>query len=283
MKKILVPVDFSESAANALRYALELNRHFSAKITLLYVFDMQVAINILPPELNENYIDFVRGFEEDLQHFLDKYSKEYSGYEYEIKVLAGEDNRVIVRYAATEKADLIIIGNKGVGGLRKWFFGSVAKYVLTHSPIPVIAIPVGFSFDKIRSILLASDFLEEISGEQHAFLTGFADKLKADIDLVHVNSNGLFKNPKKESIFRYLQLQFNKNPHLLTVEKEQDVDMAIKNFMEAHNTGLTVIIPHEHMMLDSMLSVNHTERLMALLEQPLMTIPSMERQNNVPA
>ena len=121
MKKILVPVDFSESAANALRYALELNRHFSAKITLLYVFDMQVAINILPPELNENYIDFVRGFEEDLQHFLDKYSKEYSGYEYEIKVLAGEDNRVIVRYAATEKADLIIIGNKGVGGLRKWF------------------------------------------------------------------------------------------------------------------------------------------------------------------
>ena len=59
--------------------------------------------------------------------------------------------------------------------------------------------------------------------------------------------------------------------------------MAIKNFMEAHNTGLTVIIPHEHMMLDSMLSVNHTERLMALLEQPLMTIPSMERQNNVPA
>ena len=28
---------------------------------------------------------------------------------------------LIVRYAATEKADLIIIGNKGVGGLRKWF------------------------------------------------------------------------------------------------------------------------------------------------------------------
>ena len=91
-------------------------------------------------------------------------------------------------------------------------FGSVAKYVLTHSPIPVIAIPVGFSFDKIRSILLASDFLEEISDEQHAFLTGFADKLKADIDLVHVNSNGLFKT-QKESIFRYLQLQFNKKIH----------------------------------------------------------------------
>ena len=32
-------------------------------------FDMQVAINILPPELNENYIDFVRGFEEDCNIF----------------------------------------------------------------------------------------------------------------------------------------------------------------------------------------------------------------------
>ena len=33
--------------------------------------------------------------------------------------------------------------------------------------------------------------------------------------------------------------------------------MAIKNFMEAHNTGLTVIIPHEHMMPDSMLSKSY--------------------------
>lgn len=280
MKKILVPVDFSESAANALRYALKLNRYFKAKIVLLYVFDMQIALNILPPEISENYCNYVKGFEDDLRTFLHNLNKGFEEYEYELKVLAGEDNKVIIRYADAEDVDLIILGNKGVGGLRKWFFGSVAQYVLTHSHVPVIAVPVTYTYEKISNVLLASDFMEEISDDQYEFLHHLAHTMNADFDMVHVHKNGdeLFRDPKSESVFRFLQLQFNKNPHLLTVDKNGDVDLAIKHFMEENHAGLTVIIPHEHVMLDSLLSVNHTEKLMAVLECPLMTLPSVGRQ-----
>ena len=75
MNKILVPVDFSESAADALRYALELNRRFFAKIILLYVFDMpKISGGEVLPELELNYKNFAKGFEDDLELFFKKYS-----------------------------------------------------------------------------------------------------------------------------------------------------------------------------------------------------------------
>jgi nucleotide-binding universal stress UspA family protein len=53
----------------------------------------------------------------------------------------GKPGREIVRLAAKQGADLIVMGTHGMGAAGRLFFGSVTDYVLQHTPVPLLAVP----------------------------------------------------------------------------------------------------------------------------------------------
>lgn len=60
------------------------------------------------------------------------------------KLYKEESNRpgeVICKLAKDEGADIILIGSRGVGTLRRTFLGSVSDYCVHHTHIPVVVIP----------------------------------------------------------------------------------------------------------------------------------------------
>lgn len=50
-------------------------------------------------------------------------------------------DHTIIKVANEEKADLIVIGARGIGTLRRTVLGSVSDFVVHHSPIPVTVVP----------------------------------------------------------------------------------------------------------------------------------------------
>jgi nucleotide-binding universal stress UspA family protein len=56
------------------------------------------------------------------------------------KVIIGEPADEIIKYANNEKIDLIIMGTTGLGGVKKFVFGSVARNVSEKAPCPVMLI-----------------------------------------------------------------------------------------------------------------------------------------------
>jgi nucleotide-binding universal stress UspA family protein len=52
----------------------------------------------------------------------------------------GDPRDAIVRVAEREHADLVIVGSHGRTGLPKLLMGSVASYVVTHAPCPVLVV-----------------------------------------------------------------------------------------------------------------------------------------------
>lgn len=52
--------------------------------------------------------------------------------------MAGNSGEAIIAAAKEEKADLIVVGTRGMGKVRRTFIGSVSDYVLRHSDAPVL-------------------------------------------------------------------------------------------------------------------------------------------------
>jgi len=62
------------------------------------------------------------------------------GVEIETAILKGHPAESIVKFASERKADLIIMGTRGIGGFKSLIIGSVAQKVVSYSKVPVLVI-----------------------------------------------------------------------------------------------------------------------------------------------
>lgn len=141
LRRVLVPVDFSDCSHKAFRYGVLLARRFNAEITLLHVFVPDPAP--LPPQT---------GIPEGTRltvEYQKKSAERFAEWRAEIvpplrlkTVLceAASVHEEIVTTAREMKTDLVIVGNRGRTGLSRMLLGSTAEQVVRHAPCPVLVI-----------------------------------------------------------------------------------------------------------------------------------------------
>ena len=143
VKRILVPIDFSDDAEHALRLAIGLLKHDDAIVLLLHVVEEQSYASDLaltsPPEPVEKQIAqraevAVRALAERLVP---------AGVRTATRVVIGRPAGEIVRVAGDEKADLIVMGTLGLTGLQHLLVGSVTEKVVRTAPCPVLTVRRG--------------------------------------------------------------------------------------------------------------------------------------------
>ena len=140
-EKILVPVDFSEVSPKIAPVAYNVVKAGDASVHLLFVARMfhyyaEVYVNVGSIEAMQGEI--IRGAEKKMDEFVEAHFKGYPNVT--AKVILGDPAEEILRYADSEKMDLIIMGTHGRKGLERVLFGSVAERVIKMSPIPVLSI-----------------------------------------------------------------------------------------------------------------------------------------------
>jgi len=137
IKKILVPVDFSENSKKILNSAGDIAGKFSAALSVVFVvqsFDDYSGFFVPHMPVAKFEEEMVRGAENKMESFL-------TGYEgIEAKVLVGDVGEEIVRHAEEMAVDMIIMGTHGYKGLEKVMFGSIAEKVVKTAPCPVLTI-----------------------------------------------------------------------------------------------------------------------------------------------
>ena len=150
IKKVLVPIDFSDYSKSALKYAAEFAQKFSADMFLVYV----VEPVIYPPDFSMGQIAIPSvNAEWDIKakEELDKLAG--SEIPDSVKVLTiiktGKPFIEIIETAAEEDVDIIIIATHGHSGMEHILFGSTAEKVVRKAPCPVLTLrePIkGFTF-----------------------------------------------------------------------------------------------------------------------------------------
>jgi len=152
IKKILVPIDFSDYSKNALKYAIEFAEIFGAKIFLVYVIEPMIyptdfSIGQVAIPAVEN--DMSTRAEVELNNLV---KAEINGRtESQIIIKSGKPFIEIIEAAAELDIDLIIIATHGHTGVEHLLFGSTAEKVVRKAPCPVLTLrePIkGFKYSK---------------------------------------------------------------------------------------------------------------------------------------
>lgn len=135
LKKILLPVDFSEHGAGAARYAGALARHFRAQLTLLHVNPTTAGAREFSGPIDTGWIT---ALESQRRRDLDTYqATEFRDVALLRVVLTGDPAHLIVEHAHAGKTDLIVMPTRGYGLFRRFLLGSVAAKVLHDADCPV--------------------------------------------------------------------------------------------------------------------------------------------------
>ena len=188
MKKIIVPVDFSEQSEYALKVATTLAKRYQAAIYVMHMLELEddttYTIEMIYQEQTASRLKLA---EKQISEFLDK------SYLKGVRVIPMIKHhkvfREINKVVEEQGADLIVMGSHGIEGLKEMFVGSTTEKVVRHSKIPVLVIKHQFSDFKIDRFVFACDFsLNNAMAFQKA--KAFADLFSAELDLVYINTPG---------------------------------------------------------------------------------------------
>ncbi len=149
-KKILVPIDGSKLAADALLHALDLAKTQRAEVEILHVMSITEDLpreqktlgnKDSPPEWVKDYVTRVRENDEKMLGEALKRSKALvPGITVSSKLLLGRPGEVIANEAEKGGYDLIVIGSRGLGGIKELVLGSVSHEVVNKSKVPVLVV-----------------------------------------------------------------------------------------------------------------------------------------------
>ena len=150
IKKILVPIDFSDYSKNALKYAVNIVEIFKAEMFLIYV----VEPVIYPPDFSMGQIAIPSvntEWDERAKEELKKLAESEIPKEIKVQTIVktGKPFIEIIDTATEKDIDLIVIATHGHSGMEHILFGSTAEKVVRKAPCPVLTLrePVkGFMF-----------------------------------------------------------------------------------------------------------------------------------------
>ena len=161
---MLVCCDGSEPSLQAAQAAVSLARRHACRITLLYVLNLR---GLIPPSIQrwegEAGPRAVAYYQARARETVEQPAAAFlreGGLDYQWRFDIGHPVEKIAGAAAEVGADLIVLGSRGLGGLKRTLLGSVSDGVLRHAPCSVLIVrgehtphgPQGF-----EHILFASD------------------------------------------------------------------------------------------------------------------------------
>jgi nucleotide-binding universal stress UspA family protein len=144
-RRILCPIDFSESSLDALAYAINLAEEADARLTLLHVVELPRVLSEEPTAVD---VDIPRlhgsAAAEAFRRLHGLIPEQASTYcTVETAVVEGRAYREILRHASEGRSDLIVMGVHGRGVLDLLVFGSTTHHVIRVSTCPVLIVRRG--------------------------------------------------------------------------------------------------------------------------------------------
>ncbi|MGD1893354.1 MAG: universal stress protein [Cyclobacteriaceae bacterium] len=278
--KILVPIDFSPDAEQALRYAtalaklLQLNEtdHETATLELLIFHVYHVPIGG-----DTSFFATTPMIEREEQLTLEKIHK-LIGTIPEIQSLP---HRIITRLSMPyegikevmeeEKVELVVMGVRGANAATNWL-GSTTLQVMRYATCPVLAIPRTAEVFHPQQIAFATD-LE--TNEDTSFLRVFrrlAQLWRATVHFIHVHPNpsqvGVEQAQEALNLDHFLQ----DIPHTYHFVEDKLPARGIEQYLMKYPTDLLVVIPRHHAALESLFHRSVTKQLATHTSLPILSI-----------
>lgn len=134
--QILVCCDGSKYSEKAIRTACNMAKTYDSELTLIHVIDKTTKSDILA---GSEYTEILRKYAKEVMENAQKIASQ-EGLKPKIITKEGNVANEIVKYSKESKADLIVIGSKGLGAVVKFLLGSISSKIANHSLCSVLIV-----------------------------------------------------------------------------------------------------------------------------------------------
>ncbi|MFD2098965.1 universal stress protein [Flagellimonas iocasae] len=271
MKKILVPVDFSEHSEYALQVASQIAKQHDAGIIILHMLGLSEFVQANSEEEEEKEAKYYMNLaKEKIMDFTDK---EYLA---DIPVEAIIQNYKIFdevdEVAKEHHCDLVVMGSHGASGLSHLFVGSNTEKVVRTSEVPVLVIKQPHKDFKIKKIAFACDLQTENTAAYEKVMA-FAKLFSAKLETVYVNTSGAnymgYADIEKK-IANFTKALGEDVP--IRVYNHHSVEKGIFNFCLEHKIDLLAITTHGKKGLAHFFSGSTAENVSNHAKIPVLTL-----------
>lgn len=274
--KILVPLDFSEQAINALQYAMAFAKSQKAKLVLLHAYDIPIPSAEMGMTIDENLAE---NFEKEAdKKFKDLY-RQFPDLGmlvalHKIKLAFPAD--AILEEISNSDIDLTIMGTHGAHNALEELLGSNTLRVARKSPKPVLAIPSNAKLDKIQEVLFAYDYESVSNGQVVQPLTDFARYFRAKIKVLYITEKIKKLDQDAVNEARHLEEYLKDIPHQYHMLVATDIEEGIDQFLQEHKADILAVMPRKHKLWDRIFKSSVTRKLIHHSKVPLLVFPQSD-------
>lgn len=232
MIKILVPVDFSATSSNALRYAIQLFGATSLEVTLLHAFSSN------PTTMTMKNIDDViyKDSRHTMESLLERMQKEFPDVTFNTKILNDHAVSSITSLGNSGEYNFIVMGTKGASGLKEVFLGSVAGGVISKTSAPVLVVPDAHHFHHLDEVILAIGDTPLSDTKVVDPLRHLAKLQKSKIKVLHISEK------KSDTIEKTLADLKDLNPTVEYAFGTGNTNQDLHDYVTIHDSRLICLI-----------------------------------------
>ncbi len=266
MKNILVPTDFSENSKNALKYAQLLFNDYACNFYILHVDTALNAQGETLPHLRRRRQILTESPKEILADLLNITKTTNTKTKHSFFALCEHGFFIdTVKTQVDEKhIDLIVMGTKGVSGLREKVLGSSAGDVVTKVQRNTIVVPENVEFSRPKEIAFPTDFNIFYSHEILSAIEEMLDANSATLRIMNVMKNGTQLNQEQENnkayLLDFMEETFSKNHSFHTVTNK-NVKSAIQCFVESRDIDMIIMVAKNLNFIQQMLFDSIVEKI----------------------
>jgi universal stress protein A len=148
IRRIMIPIDYSENSKAALAYGAELALGFGASLDIVHVWDRPTYLTDAvmvqrPGEAHKPIGELIR---ENAQHDMTEFLSQLNlpaELSTTSRLVSGEPASALLAELKKGEHDLVVLSTHGRTGIAHLLLGSIAEKLVRMSPVPVLTVPVG--------------------------------------------------------------------------------------------------------------------------------------------
>nr|WP_298995467.1 universal stress protein [uncultured Allomuricauda sp.] len=281
MKTILIPIDFSKNALQALQYAQELYKCNRAEFYLLHAF----AEEVYGP-YKTTTVETRKTLERDIRKKVEeKLNKLVSSIEgtppnplHKFITVAAFDSLVDAANDLVEKhnLDLIIMGTHGENSTNKTTFGSYTIEVFKYVKCPVLAVPSDFEYKQPKAILFPTDYMLPFKRRELKLLSELAGNFKSEIHFLYLSD---FNVLSARQVDNQLFLKGNLTKAYLFFETAPVKNRVetILEYIKEHEVDMLTMVNSRHSFFEDMLYSSTIDQLGLKIKIPFLVMQNLPR------
>jgi nucleotide-binding universal stress UspA family protein len=272
MKKMIVPIDFSDVSRNAAYYAAQLAADIpGCEIVLYNVYDKYAAGSdgsLMSADGSAEKIITLAALR-NVQMELILHTPAA------ISILAEEGSLAENLELLVGKIDaqLVVMGINGSTRLEQILIGSNTLNVLKKGSFPLLVIPPGAKYNRITKAVFASDFIHVEQTTPIKSLRRMLDIFRPELHVLHIDefkTNALGDSFKQEKE-KMDELLVGLNPQYDFLETN-NFTKSISDFVKREKVNLIITVPRYHSFLNDLFTTTHTEKLVYHTDVPILAV-----------